>query len=93
MMVDFGAAKATDGFVRIGPTMKHEDAAAFGRLRRGDEIEGKKRAAVAFVAARPLVGPPMDLLHRIGHEGLFGVEDGEVLCAVHLKGKGLVDVV
>lgn len=90
--VEFLGLEAGDGGVGIGSAVKDDDA-GLGTAGGEQEIEGEERNAGALEAADPFFGPPVDLLHGMGHEGLFGGIEVMIDGILHFADEGFVDVV
>lgn len=90
-MMRFAVIEAYDCLVGVGAAMEYQNL-GFRGLRCHNQIQREDGTAAALVALRPVIRPPVDLLHGIGEEGLFGRELGFIMSAVELADKGLVDV-
>lgn len=91
-VVDSLGLEAFNGDIRVGIAVENEDLRF--RLAGGEEeVEGEDRHADTLKALDPGVRPPVDFLHGVSHEGLFGGIEVAVNGFVEFAQEGFVDVV
>lgn len=89
--MELAAAKPADCLVRIGTAVENQNATVRRLVGSGAQVKRESRATVALVTTAPLLGPPVNFLHRMGQESLLGIENALIFREVHLAHKSLVN--